>query len=136
MRSYIASPNSLAFVQAKAALSTTGKHVILEKPASFQPQEWLDLNRQLKNHCFIFEAARNYHEGSATTIEFLADKQIWERISTLCQVFFKMPDLLAGRREMFFRSFAGGALGLGIYHSLCCRSSLERLRTQPPGPAA
>ncbi|MCY7161099.1 Gfo/Idh/MocA family oxidoreductase, partial [Streptococcus mitis] len=36
---YIASPNSLHFVQAKAALSA-GKHVILEKPAVTHPQEW------------------------------------------------------------------------------------------------
>ncbi len=34
---YIASPNSLHFVQAKAALSA-GKHVILEKPAVTQPK--------------------------------------------------------------------------------------------------
>ena len=39
---YIASPNSLHFAQAKAAL-TAGKHVILEKPAVTQPQEWLNL---------------------------------------------------------------------------------------------
>ena len=40
---YIASPKLLAFCQAKAALSA-GKHVILEKPAVTQPQEWLDLS--------------------------------------------------------------------------------------------
>lgn len=39
---YIASPNSLHFAQAKAALSA-GKHVILEKPAVTQPQDWPDL---------------------------------------------------------------------------------------------
>ena len=38
---YIASPNSLHFSQAKMALSA-GKHVILEKPAVTQPQEWQD----------------------------------------------------------------------------------------------
>ncbi|WP_376738207.1 Gfo/Idh/MocA family oxidoreductase, partial [Streptococcus pneumoniae] len=37
-----ASPNSLHFSQAKAALSA-GNHVILEKPAVTQPQEWFDL---------------------------------------------------------------------------------------------
>ena len=56
---YIASPNSLHFAQAKIALSSS-KHVILEKPAVTQPQEWLDLVQTAnKNHCFIFEAARN-----------------------------------------------------------------------------
>ena len=39
---YIASPNSLHFAQAKAALSA-GKHVILEKLAVTQPQDWPDL---------------------------------------------------------------------------------------------
>ena len=30
-----------------------------------------------KNHCFIFEAARNYHEDAFATIkDFLADKQV------------------------------------------------------------
>ena len=52
---YIASPNSLHFAQAKAAL-TAGKHIILEKPAATQTQEWLDLIQTAnKNHCFIFE---------------------------------------------------------------------------------
>ena len=47
---YIASPNSLHFAQAKAALSA-GKHVILEKPAVTQPQERLDLRQTAeKNH--------------------------------------------------------------------------------------
>ena len=44
---YIASPNSLHFAQAKVALSA-GKHVILEKPAVTQPQEWLDWFKQLR----------------------------------------------------------------------------------------
>ena len=66
---YIASPNSLHFAQAKAALYA-GKHVILEKPAVTQPQEWLDLVQTAKkNNCFIFEAARNYHEEAFTTIK-------------------------------------------------------------------
>ena len=69
--------NSLHFAQAKTALSA-GKHVILEKPAVTQPQEWLDLRHTAeKNHCFIYEAARNYHEKAFTIIKnFLADKQI------------------------------------------------------------
>ncbi len=72
---YIASPNSLHFAQAKIALSA-GKHVILEKPAVTQPQEWLDLVQTAKkNHCFIFEAARNYHETAFTTIKKLFSRQ-------------------------------------------------------------
>ncbi|MDU6268412.1 MAG: Gfo/Idh/MocA family oxidoreductase, partial [Streptococcus mitis] len=92
---YIASPNSLHFAQAKAALSA-GKHVILEKPAVTQPQEWLDLKHTAeKNHCFIFEAARNYHEEAFTIIKnFLADKQILGADFNYAKYSSKMPNLL------------------------------------------
>ena len=115
---YIASPNSLHFAQAKAAL-TAGKHIILEKPAATQTQEWLDLIQTAnKNHCFIFEAARNYHEKAFTTIKnFLADKQILGADFNYAKYSSKMPDLLAGLRpNVFSDRFAGGALmDLGIY---------------------
>ena len=115
---YIASPNSLHFAQAKTALSA-GKHVILEKPAVTQPQEWLDLRHTAeKNHCFIFEAARNYHEKAFTIIKnFLADKQILGADFNYAKYSSKMPDLLAGLRpNVFSDRFAGGALmDLGIY---------------------
>ena len=115
---YIASPNSLHFAQAKAALSA-GKHVILEKPAVTQPQEWLDLVQTAeKNHCFIFEAARNYHEKAFTIIKnFLADKQILGADFNYAKYSSKMPDLLAGLTpNVFSDRFAGGALmDLGIY---------------------
>ena len=115
---YIASPNSLHFAQAKTALSA-GKHVILEKPAVTQPQEWLDLIQTAKeNHCFIFEAARNYHEETFTTIKnFLADKQILGADFNYAKYSSKMPNLLAGKiPNVFSDRFAGGALmDLGIY---------------------
>ena len=115
---YIASPNSLHFAQAKAALCA-GKHVILEKPAVTQPQEWLDLVQiAKKNHCFILEAARNYHEKAFTTIKnFLADKQILGADFNYAKYSSKMPDLLAGQTpNVFSDRFAGGALmDLGIY---------------------
>ena len=115
---YIASPNSLHFAQAKAALSA-GKHVILEKPAVTQPQDWLELVQTAKkNHCFIFEAARNYHEKAFTIIKnFLADKQILGADFNYAKYSSKMPDLLAGQiPNVFSDRFAGGALmDLGIY---------------------
>ena len=115
---YIASPNSLHYSQAKMALSA-GKHVILEKPAVTQPQEWLDLVQTAKKHqCFIFEAARNYHEDAFATIKsFLADKQVLGADFNYAKYSSKMPDLLAGDApNVFSDRFAGGALmDLGIY---------------------
>ena len=115
---YIASPNSLHFSQAKMALSA-GKHVILEKPAVTQPQEWQDLVQTAKeHHCFIFEAARNYHEDAFATIKsFLADKQVLGADFNFAKYSSKMPELLAGNTpNVFSDRFAGGALmDLGIY---------------------
>ena len=115
---YIASPNSLHYSQAKMALAA-GKHVILEKPAVTQPQEWQVIVQTAKeHHCFIFEAARNYHEDAFTTIKsFLADKQILGADFNFAKYSSKMPDLLAGQTpNVFSDRFAGGALmDLGIY---------------------
>ena len=115
---YIASPNSLHFSQAKIAL-VAGKHVILEKPAVTQPQEWQELVQTAKdNKCFIFEAARNYHEDAFATIkDFLANKQILGADFNYAKYSSKMPNLLAGDTpNVFSDRFAGGALmDLGIY---------------------
>ncbi|MFS9248188.1 Gfo/Idh/MocA family protein [Streptococcus infantis] len=115
---YIASPNSLHYSQAKAAL-LSGKHVILEKPAVTQPHEWQDLVQTAKEHqCFIFEAARNYHEDAFATIKnFLANKQILGADFTYAKYSSKMPNLLTGDTpNVFSDRFAGGALmDLGIY---------------------
>ena len=115
---YIASPNSLHYAQVKLALEM-GKHVILEKPAVTRPDEWQDLVQTAKkNHCFIFEAARNYHEKAFTIIKnFLADKQILGADFNYAKYSSKMPNLLAGEiPNVFSDRFAGGALmDLGIY---------------------
>ncbi|MGT2715109.1 Gfo/Idh/MocA family protein [Streptococcus respiraculi] len=115
---YIASPNSLHYGQAKAAL-LAGKHVIIEKPAVTRPEEWADLVAISKEkQVFVFEAARNYHEQAFTTIsDFLADKDVWGAHFSYAKYSSKMPDLLAGKTPNVFSSqFAGGALmDLGIY---------------------
>ena len=115
---YIASPNSLHYCQAKAALSA-GKHVILEKPAVTQPHEWQELIEVAQeNQRFIFEAARNYHEEAFATIkDFLADKQVLGADFNYAKYSSKMPNLLAGETpNVFSDRFAGGALmDLGIY---------------------
>lgn len=115
---YIASPNSLHFSQAKMALSA-GKHVILEKPAVTQPEEWQELIEvATENQRFIFEAARNYHEEAFATIkDFLADKYVLGADFNYAKYSSKMPELLAGNTpNVFSDRFAGGALmDLGIY---------------------
>lgn len=115
---YIASPNSLHFSQAKIAL-VAGKHVILEKPAVTQPEEWQGLLQTAqKNQRFIFEAARNYHEEAFATIkDFLADKYVLGADFNYAKYSSKMPELLAGNTpNVFSDRFAGGALmDLGIY---------------------
>ena len=115
---YIASPNSLHYTQSKLALASA-KHVILEKPAVTQPQEWQDLVEiAQENQCFIFEAARNYHEEAFTVIKnFLADKQILGADFNYAKYSSKMPNLLAREiPNVFSDRFAGGALmDLGIY---------------------
>lgn len=115
---YIASPNSLHYSQAKAAL-LHNKHVILEKPAVTQPHEWQDLVQTAKeHHYFIFEAERNYHEDSFATIKnFLADKHVLGADFNYAKYSSKMPNLLAGNTpNVFSDRFAGGALmDLGIY---------------------
>ena len=115
---YIASPNSLHFSQAKIAL-VAGKHVILEKPAVTQPEEWQELLEvATENQRFIFEAARNYHEEAFATIkDFLADKYVLGADFNYAKYSSKMPELLAGDTpNVFSDRFAGGALmDLGIY---------------------
>ncbi len=115
---YIASPNSLHFSQAKIAL-VAGRHVILEKPAVTQPEEWQDLLQTAqKNQRFIFEAARNYHENAFELVkDFLADKQVLGADFNYAKYSSKMPELLAGNTpNVFSDRFAGGALmDLGIY---------------------
>lgn len=115
---YIASPNSLHYQQAKAALLAK-KQVIIEKPAVTQPQEWADLVATAQAAgVYVFEAARNFHEKAFEVIsDFLADKEIWGAHFSYAKYSSKMPDLLAGLEPNVFSSrFAGGALmDLGIY---------------------
>ena len=132
---YIASPNSLHFAQAKAAL-TAGKHVILEKPAVTQPQEWLDLRHTAeKNHCFIFEAARNYHEKAFTIIKklFWQTNMCWEQISTMPSILPKCQICWLDRHQMSFQTVLL-VERLWIWGSILSTLpfvSLEKLKTRP-----
>ena len=115
---YIASPNSLHFPQAKAAI-LANKHVIMEKPAVSCPEEWAELvTLAQEQHVYIFEAARNYHEQAFDVIsDFLKNKTILGAHFTYAKYSSKMPALLAGQEpNVFSAKFSGGALmDLGIY---------------------
>ncbi len=79
---------------------------------------WIWFKQLRKINCFIFEAARNYHEEAFTTIKnFLADKQILGADFNYAKYSSKMPNLLTGETpNVFSDRFAGGALmDLGIY---------------------
>lgn len=115
---YIASPNSLHFEQAKMALEA-GKHVIVEKPATSNPDELCALiELSQEKNVALFEAARNIHEPAFETIKnFLADQTIVGADFTYSKYSSKMPALLAGELPNKFNAeFSGGLLAdLGVY---------------------
>ncbi|URZ86767.1 Gfo/Idh/MocA family protein [Floricoccus penangensis] len=115
---YIASPNSLHFAHAQLALKNK-KNVIVEKPAFSNPTELAEIIKTAEeNNVLIFEAARNIHEKSFTTIKnFLDDKTITGADFTYAKYSSKMKALLAGDiPNTFSAKFSGGALAdLGVY---------------------
>lgn len=116
---YIASPNSLHFLQAKQAI-LAGKNVIVEKPAFSNPKE-LDEIIKLANQrqVFFFEAARNVHEKSFTTVkEFVKDKPlVWGANFHYAKYSSRMNKVIEGEEpNIFSLKFSGGALmDLGVY---------------------
>lgn len=116
---YIASPNSLHFAQAKAAL-LAGKHVIVEKPAFSNPRE-MDAIIKLANRqrLFYFEAARNLHEKAFRKVaDFLPVKEeILGANFTYMKYSSRYDQVLAGGEpNIFSPHFSGGSLqDLGIY---------------------
>lgn len=116
---YIASPNSLHFSQAKAALSA-GKNIIVEKPAFSTPEEMAEII-ELANQkgCFFFEAARNIHEKSFKKIADLLPVKgdIIGANFTYMKYSSRYDAVLAGQEpNIFSPHFSGGALmDLGVY---------------------
>ncbi|MHC5268076.1 Gfo/Idh/MocA family protein [Enterococcus sp. LJL98] len=116
---YIASPNSLHFSQAKAAI-LANKHVIVEKPAFSTPKEMAEIIQLAKEHqvCF-FEAARNIHEDNFKKIaEMLPEPQeiIGANFSYM-KYSSRYDAVLAGEEpNIFSPKFSGGSLAdLGVY---------------------
>ncbi|WP_265455336.1 Gfo/Idh/MocA family protein [Enterococcus sp. HY326] len=115
---YIASPNSLHFEQARAAI-LAGKNVIVEKPAFSTPDEMAEII-QLANQkrVFFFEAARNIHEaGFKKIVDYLCDKQVIGASFTYMKYSSRYDAVLDGEEpNIFSPHFSGGAImDLGVY---------------------
>lgn len=117
---YIASPNSLHFVQAKMAIEH-GKHVIVEKPAVANQFEFQELDTCLDQHpqTLLFEAARQLHEPNFQTVRAQIAKldQLQGATLTYMKYSSRYDAVLAGQEpNIFSLDFAGGALqDLGVY---------------------
>lgn len=121
---YIASPNSLHFSQAKAAL-IAGKHAIVEKPICINPTQMAELLDILSQHSeqFLFEAARHTHEENYLIVKDKVAKlpEIQGANLTYMKYSSRYDAYLEGKNpNIFSPKFAGGALqDLGVYMVHC-----------------
>ena len=110
---YVATPNSIHFSQAKAAL-LAGKHVICEKPFTptvAQTQELIDL--AMERNLLLYEAITLAHHPHYRYIKENLGKlgKLKLVTATFCQFSSRYPALLAGRPSpVLDHAFAGGAL--------------------------
>ncbi|WP_125981987.1 Gfo/Idh/MocA family protein [Loigolactobacillus iwatensis] len=117
---YIASPNSLHFEQAKAALEAD-KNVIVEKPAFSNPTEMATITALLakKPQLFLFEAARHVYEPNFQITKQAI--QTLDQVQGATLVYMKYSSrydqVLAGKTpNIFSPKFSGGSLqDLGVY---------------------
>lgn len=117
---YIASPNSLHFIQAKKALEHH-KNVIIEKPFATnlkQTEELISL--AIKNKLYLFEAITLIHSKN---YQLLKEKikeigRIKEINSIYCQRSSRLDLLLSGKEpNIFSLKYSGGALmDLNVYN--------------------
>lgn len=116
---YIASPNSLHYEQSLSALKAQ-KHVMVEKPATLNEEEWNKLLEVAKeNNVFILEAAKHMH---LPNLEKIADEikklgEVRGAVFPYIRYSSRYDNVLAGEEpNVFSLKFAGGALmDLGIY---------------------
>ena len=110
---YVASPNSIHYSQAKAAL-LAGKHVICEKPFAPTVAEADDLIRIAKEKgLFLFEAITTAHHPHYGFVKENLPKlgKLKLVTATFCQFSSRYPALLAGNATpVLDHAFAGGAL--------------------------
>ncbi len=116
---YIASPNSLHYEQALLAIQAK-KHVIVEKPATINPEQWDELLKVAeKMDVLIVEAAKHMHLPNLEIIRKEIDKlgEIRGAVFPYVRYSSRYDNVLAGEEpNVFSLDFAGGALmDLGIY---------------------
>lgn len=116
---YIASPNSLHYEQALLAIQAK-KHVIVEKPATINPEQWDKLLKAAeKKDVLIVEAAKHMHLPNLEIIRKEIDKlgEIRGAVFPYVRYSSRYDNVLAGEEpNVFSLDFAGGALmDLGIY---------------------
>ena len=110
---YVASPNSVHYGQAKAAL-LAGKHVICEKPFAPTVAEADELIALAKEkHLMLFEAITTAHHPHYGYVKENLPKlgRLKMVTATFCQFSSRYPALLAGKPSpVLNHAFAGGAL--------------------------
>ena len=110
---YVASPNSIHYAQATAAL-LAGKHVLCEKPFAPTVAEADELIALAKEKgLFLFEAITTAHHPHYGFVrEHLPELGDIKMVSaTFCQYSSRYPALLAGKPSpVLNHAFAGGAL--------------------------
>ena len=117
---YVASPNSIHFSQAKAAL-LAGKHVICEKPFTptlAEAEELIALAK--KNHLLLFEAITTAHHPNYIRLkEHISQLGSLKLVTcTYCQYSSRYPALMEGKiAPAFDPACCGGALmDLNLYN--------------------
>lgn len=117
---YIASPNSLHYQYARQAIEND-KHVIVEKPAFTNPDEFSQIEALLQAHSQVrlVEAARHAHTPLFAAVKQQTSnmKQIQGATLTYMKYSSRYDQVLAGKTpNVFSLEFAGGALqDLGVY---------------------
>ncbi|CAH1850345.1 Gfo/Idh/MocA family protein [Convivina praedatoris] len=117
---YIASPNSLHFEQAEAALKA-GCHVIVEKPAFSNPREFAQIQELLGQHpdLMLMEANRHLYQPNFIALQKAVAQlpQIDGANFVMAQYSSKYDAYLAGENpNVFNKNFSAGALyDLGVY---------------------
>lgn len=115
---YIASPNSLHLSHALVAIQA-GKHVVIEKPAVWNPAQWDQVWGAAEKHkVLVFEAARHIYEPAQKIVrDYLVGKKPKTVRLNFSQYSSRWDAVEAGEEpNIFSLKTGGGALvDLGVY---------------------